>query len=220
MEKKVSKSILLSVYIMVFVVCIHFLKLKGELILWTQLIAYITLGSLALASYREDFISGFKECKSHPLKNGLWFIGAFIADLILNNLALFPQALLYPDYTSSQEHSISEVFTTSSVPAIILILALGVFGPVLEEAVYRLFLIGDCSQKISSWITVPVAAILFMAIHMHSLTLPELLSHLPKLVTGLIYGITLKATKNPVIPAGLHVLNNLPALIIVALGVM
>lgn len=218
MEKRINKSILLFAYVVVFLICVKVIRIRGEGILWTQCLAYILLGLLAVYIFRDEIKTGVKLWKMNPIKNVLWLIGSFIADMGLNILSNYLQYVLYPDYISMQENSIERAFS-SSVPDIVLILALGIFGPILEEAIYRLFLVGNLSKKISSFIVIPVAALLFMTMHMNALTLPELISHLPKFFTGLVYGITYKVTKNSTISIGLHVFNNFPTLILIAISV-
>ncbi len=56
-----------------------------------------------------------------------------------------------------------------------------------------------------------------MVLHMHELTLQELLYNLGMFVTGIIYSVAFIKTKNATIPLLLHLLNNAPALMLMLL---
>lgn len=219
MEKKafnrMLKILMLLAYLFVFVVFRFVLGFSGVGYLWTQCIAYVVLGVVGVFAYLNSILDGINQWKKHTIKNILWFIGIYIANIILTNLSYFPITILYPDYESGQENSIFIAFTQTNVPAILLILALGVFGPILEEATYRLNMVADVKRKSLVWICVVLSSILFMSGHMHELSVPELLKALPHFVTGILYGISYCATKNSTIPIGLHILNNLPTLIMI-----
>lgn len=66
-------------------------------------------------------------------------------------------------------------------------------------------------------IRVIVVSLLFMILHMHELTLPELLYNLGMFVTGIIYSVAFIKTKNATIPLLIHLLNNAPALMLILL---
>lgn len=219
MEKVTLKRLILLVYCIVFVVCRFILGIRGIGYLWAQCLVYVIAGTAVVFAYYESLANGVREWINHPAKNGAWMIGIFIANLVLSNLALFPISLFCPDYVSGQENSIYTAFTDTNVPAILLVVALGVFGPILEEAVFRLNMIGDAPKSCLPWVFVVISAIIFMGMHMTALSVPELLNALPQFVTGILYGVGYKVTRNSTVPIGLHIFNNLPAMLMIAISI-
>jgi len=52
---------------------------------------------------------------------------------------------------------------------------------------------------------------------MHAFTVEEILYNIPQFVTGLIYGIVMVLSRNVTIPILLHIMNNLPAMVVATL---
>ena len=116
------------------------------------------------------------------------------------------------EYQSLNEHSVTEL--QGKFPALLLIIALGIMGPVAEEAVFRLAPISLTEKKSKMMIVVLVTAVLFMLVHIHAFTVEEFLYNLPHFVTGLVYGIVMVMSRNVTIPILLHIMNNLPAMVV------
>ena len=49
------------------------------------------------AAFQKEIKRGLNEWKIKPLKSCLWLVGAFFADIILQNVALIPSILICPD---------------------------------------------------------------------------------------------------------------------------
>ena len=90
-------------------------------------------------------------------------------------------------------------------------------GPVAEEVVFRLAPISLTEKKSKRIIVVLVTAVLFMLVHMHTFTVEEFLYNIPHFVTGLVYGIVMVLSRNVTIPILLHIMNNLPAMVVATL---
>ncbi len=90
-------------------------------------------------------------------------------------------------------------------------------GPVTEEVIFRLAPISLTEKKSTRIMVILVTATLFMLVHIHAFTVDEFLYNLPHFVTGLIYGIVMIFSRNVTIPILLHVMNNLPAVILATL---
>lgn len=175
---------------------------------WVLFPAYIIMGITGIVLCRDTFAEGIRQWNAHPVKNVLFLAGCGIGNLILPTLASIPEALLYPDYESVNEVNVAGV--TEGTPYLLSILVLAVLGPVCEEVVFRILLV-DKAKRLSgipTAVLIIVSSVIFAAGHMHDPTLPELLSNLPILFTGLIFATTFVLSKNVTIPAIVHVANN------------
>lgn len=185
--------------------------------LWIQAINYMVLGIIGLITFRGMIKEGVNHWKVHTAKNFLWLMGAFVADIILSNLSALPLTMLYPNYVSINDNSVAEAAAILPVP--ILFLAFGIFGPITEEFIFRIIPI-EKGKRIPVVIRIIIASLLFMMLHMHELTLQELLYNLGMLVTGIIYSVAFIKTKNATIPLLIHLMNNAPALMLMLLQTM
>ena len=174
-------------------------------------IAYCLLGAAGIYLFRSRYIEGLKQWKEHTLRSILWFVGGYIADVILVSLSLLPQMTLYPDYDGMNDNSITAA--AKYLPAFLMILALGILGPVTEETFFRFILVDKLKAKVPAVLCVLISSVLFMVWHMHAFTPQELLANLPKFTSGVIYSIILLRSKNPTIPVLLHTSNNILGLL-------
>lgn len=182
--------------------------------LWIQAINYMVLGIIGLIAFRGMIKEGVHHWKVHTARNLLWLMGAFVADIILSNLSALPLIMLYPNYVSINDNSVAEVASILPIP--ILFLAFGILGPVNEEFIFRIIPI-EKGKRIPVVIRIIIASLLFMMLHMHELTLQELLYNLGMLPTGIIYSVAFIKTKNATIPLLIHLMNNAPALMLMLL---
>ena len=182
--------------------------------LWIQAINYMVLGTIGLIAFRSMIMEGVNQWRVHTDKSFLWLMGAFVANIILSNLSALPLAMFYPNYVSINDNSVAEAAAILPIP--ILFIAFGILGPVTEEFIFRIIPI-EKGKRIPVVVRVIVASLLFMILHMHELTLQELLYNLGMFVTGIIYSVAFIKTKNTTIPLLIHLLNNAPALMLMLL---
>ena len=127
-----------------------------------------------------------------------------LASSALLNLAGLSGAILQNDA------SVAEVI--QMFPPIIIVVVLGIVGPIVEEMFFRQFLIGLIERFAPTWVAVVVSSVLFGALHMHSFALSEVLSVIPHAFFGLSCGLLyVKTDRNLLYPASIHCLNNLSA---------
>lgn len=177
---------------------------------------YILLGIAGLILSSQDIKEAGKLWKAHPFKNILLVIGAFLLIQIIDNLLLIPYAFLYADQGSSMnEQNIENVLHVAN--PVIFILGAGILGPIAEETVFRYILVWKSGAKISKIVTVAVSSLLFGMIHMHAFTLSEFLSILPHIGFGVILSILLIKKRNITHCYALHILVNLPSVIMMLL---
>lgn len=217
MKNKVSEkssTIVITIFLGIYATVILFLpKLSyfkhTSLSLWIQAISYTVLGITGSIVFRGTIKKGVEQWRIHTVKNFLWLMGAYAANIILSNLAYIPLEVFYPDYTSLNDNSAAEAAAILPIP--ILFIAFGILGPVTEEFIFRIIPI-EKGKRVPVVIRVIAASLLFMILHMHEPTLRELLYNLGMFVTGIIYSAAFIKTENVTIPILMHLLNNVPAL--------
>ena len=95
----------------------------------------------------------------------------------------------------------------------LLVLGVGIMGPIVEETVFRSILMRKQGDFIPKAVVVFVSSVLFGMIHLHAFTVPEMLSILPHICFGIAMAILYLKTKNITLVYALHILNNLPAVL-------
>lgn len=205
----------MAVHVLYKKIVLRFVDIPMEFSVMLQMISYIVLGSVGMIVFWNEVKEGISLWKNHMGKSVCFFIAAYILDIFLSNLAFFPIMHLNPEYQSLNEHSVAEL--QGKFPALLLIIALGIMGPVTEEVIFRLAPISLTEKKGKRIMIVIVTATLFMLIHVHAFTVEEFLYNIPQFVSGLIYGIVMVLSRNVTIPILLHILNNLPAVVLAAL---
>lgn len=179
-------------------------------------ISYIVLGTAGLYIFREDFKKGLEAWREHTLKSALWLIGGFLANSLLMSLAYLPSMMLYPDYEGINDNNI--YVAMQLMPAPLFVLAAGVMGPLAEEAFFRFILVDKAKRRLPVMLCVTVSSVLFMFWHVHALIPQDILINLPKLVTSVIFCVTMQCSGNKTIPSVIHVFGNTSALIMMLMS--
>ena len=205
----------MAVHVLYTKILLRFIDMPMQFSVMIQMISYIVLGSVGVVLFWNELKEGISLWKEHTGKTLCFFVVVYVLDILLSNLAFFPIMLLNPEYQSLNEHSVAEL--QGKFPALLLIIALGIMGPVTEEVIFRLAPISLTEKKGKRIMIVIVTATLFMLIHVHAFTVEEFLYNIPQFVSGLIYGIVMVLSRNVTIPILLHILNNLPAVVLAAL---
>ena len=177
-----------------------------------QVILYIILGIAGIAISKEELKEANASWKAHPVRNILLVIGGYFAMILIDNIAVIPFALLFPDGGGINDSNIAAA--SQEINPVLFIAALGVFGPITEETVFRTILTKRAGEFIPKAAAVIISSVLFGMIHMHAFTLVEMLFVLPQLFTGVLFAILLLKTKNIYLVYILHVLNNVLPLMI------
>lgn len=205
----------MAVHVLYKKIFLQFVDMPMQLSVMLQMISYIVLGSVGVILFWNELKEGISLWKEHTGKTLCFFVVAYVLDILLSNLAFFPIMLLNSEYQSLNEHSVAEL--QGKFPALLLIIALGIMGPVTEEVIFRIAPISLMEKKGKRIMIVLVTAILFMLMHVHAFTVEEILYNIPQFVTGLIYGIVMVLSRNVTIPILLHIMNNLPAMVVATL---
>ena len=184
--------------------------------LWIQTIQYLGLGVLAIYAFRDDFKEAIGEWKAHPVKSLLWVLGTFIAGFIVEILASIPIYMLYPDYESINDNTASSA--AAALPAFVGILALGILGPLTEEAFFRFFMVKRLSGKIPAWICIVISSMAFGFMHAKTFTAAELLYYLPTVMQAAVWAFAVYKTRNITMSLIMHLMINLPAVLMLYIG--
>lgn len=95
-------------------------------------------------------------------------------------------------------------------PAWVIVAVYAVMGPIVEELFFRRLLLTGIARFSRPWVGLIVSSILFGMLHMSSFHASEWIGVIPHAYFGLALGILfLRSGRNLVLPAALHVLNNL-----------
>lgn len=167
---------------------------------------YTLLGILSFIVFKDLYKEGLEEWKRSVTKTMIIILVMYILKIILTIIASIPLGIFFPEYESVNSNNIAEIIKI--LPAPIVLIALGVLGPIVEEMVFRGILVGKLKKYIPSTVCVIVSSMLFMFIHVHVFAFQELLYYLPTFVAGLLYSILYLKTKNITLSMILHITNN------------
>lgn len=171
-----------------------------------QLIFYIVLGTVGFLVFWTDFTKGINLWKTHFINNSIWLAATLFGGILLQQIAAIPAYLLGTEDLGGNTEAILELTKIFPIPFIVL--ALGILGPITEEIIYRIILIGKVSQKVSGILCVILSSLIFMLIHVQAFSAEGFANVLPIFTTGLSYAIAYYKTKNITIPIIIHVLSN------------
>ena len=189
----------------------HLIKLPATVSAAMQMTSYIVLGIWGVWTFRRELAEGLKLWREHFLKSVLWLVGGYVLDMVLMTVFSIPLAYGFPDYEGLNENNVASL--VGKYPGVVLLLVLGILGPITEETVFRLFPVTRGKGKVPVALAIFAGALGFMLIHVHALTVPELVYNLPHFATGLAYGFVLYKSRNATIPILLHMLNNSVAIL-------
>ena len=182
-----------------------------------KLTRYVVLFIIGVILFKDDFLKGFKDWKAHPLKNSIWLVAGFISLYIGQIIGSIPESIFFPDYSNINTDSVVDAIRILS--PLIYFPIMGIFGPVVEEIIFRLILVDKLRGKIPGVILVIMSGLLFTIYHMHAISVPEFLSCLPHGLTGAVYAIVVLKGKNITTDCGIHILFNTLCLITYSISI-
>ena len=86
------------------------------------------------------------------------------------------------------------------------------------EAFFRFFGIKKLSGIIPVWLCILISSVAFGIMHVKSFTAPEFLYYLPTIAAAVVWGIALHMSRNITIPLIMHIMINLPAVVVLYLS--
>ena len=135
-----------------------------------RMLLYVVLAIDGVAAYRLVLITAAKQVWEAKVY-AIVVVGAgFLGLNILVTITGFILKLFgFTGDSSQSETTITELLQSNAAPSL-LILGLGVAGPIVEELVFRQFLIGFLERYIPMWAAIAISSILFGLLHVHGFT--------------------------------------------------
>ncbi|WP_225550230.1 CPBP family intramembrane glutamic endopeptidase [Enterococcus sp. S22(2020)] len=172
---------------------------------------YLILFFSGLVLYHSTFKDNLNWVLTNKLKTLLILFLGFIGENIANLLAaLVITSSKIPNALTNDSNIIQ---VSSKFPPIIILLILGIAGPVVEEIFYRQILVTKLSQTIPSLFAIVVSSLLFASVHVHHITFSELILVTPHFFSGIVLGVIYIKTNNVLFTIILHVFLNITGLI-------
>ncbi len=169
---------------------------SGWLIVFSMGIGFIVTLILVLRDKR--FFDIWKGKKTSLPMAFVWGILGFLLLLVGQSLAAIIEMAIGIDPGS--ENTMALVSVAEVVP--LTVLAIVVFGPVLEELVFRRVVFGSLIQTTNFWLATAVSALAFGLVHM------EMTHLLLYFTTGLVLAFLYQKTKRIITPIIAHILLN------------
>jgi len=207
-SEKIGLAVFLALYVFVFVLRVPGMIYDGATFIWIQVSIYGLLGVSGAFLFRQTFFVGFKKWRTAPLKSILCLLGAYAGGMLVMQIASLPAYIVGMEAPQNDANALLAI-QMLGIPASILIL--GLAGPVVEEVIYRAFLIEK--RKIPLWTCVILSSSLFALAHLHGLSLIDFVGILPHFAVAIVYGIVYAYTGNITLPLIIHVMNNTVAII-------
>lgn len=202
-----------SIYFLVFVI-LHFMPFSDgnqTLKILLSLLVYTFLAFFGMYILSNHLKESFSWIKRHKLKSLgiviLVFLAMTLFDIIGSLLTQLAYSLLdIPRATLSNDTNISLAINVIPLPLIILVL--GVFGPFVEEIIYRYILLNFFKKYCSAGMSIFLSSLCFALIHVNHFTLSELLGVLPHFMSGLVFAYTYHKIDNLLFSSAVHIFNN------------
>ena len=211
----VALVIFTSVYAFFFPLHLGHFLIPGDAGPATGLALYIALFAVGCVAFRHPLARAAHQVAARKRRAVLTLIVGGLATLVIELVGgLASSALLNLAGLSGaalqNDSSVGEV--TRMFSPIVIVVVLGIVGPIVEEMFFRQFLIGLIKRFAPTRVAVVVSSVLFGALHMHSFALSEVLGVIPHAFFGLSCGLLyVKTDRNLLYPASIHCLNNLSA---------
>ena len=175
-----------------------------------RMILYVVLAVDGIAAYRLVLITAAKQVWEAKVHSVVVVCAGFLGLNILVTIIGFILKLFgFTGDPSQNETNITELLHSNAAP-FLLILGLGVAGPIVEELVFRQFLIGFLERYIPMWAAIAISSLLFGLIHMHGFTTAEWFNVWYYSAMGLAFSLIYALDRNVYMPIAVHVWLNLP----------
>jgi membrane protease YdiL (CAAX protease family) len=171
------------------------------------------LAVIGLAAFRRDFQDGLSLWGSRPFWSLAWTFGGLVGIMLADTAAALIPYALGADDPPNVGRVIALVEQRGLAFAAV---GVGLSGPLVEEIVYRLVLVGRASSRVPMWVCLPASSLLFAAIHLGGFSPIAASAVLPHLTIGLGLAVIYWRTRNITITVAIHVLYNLMGLLTLA----
>lgn len=186
----------------------------NDILIPLNIFAYATLFVAAAFLFTQELKIVLKEMQKHPFKVAGCALLA-VAVIFVGSALL----LLLPSggTISRNQVGVNQLLTSSIWSTFIVV----VFGPVVEEIIFRHILIGQLAEKIPLPIAYVLSVLLFGLIHVKTFSLARLWEIKQYLVIGAVFSaLYIRTQKRLAYPLAAHVLNNLCSTLLVFASAM
>ncbi|MFJ2618477.1 lysostaphin resistance A-like protein [Glutamicibacter sp. NPDC087344] len=178
-----------------------------------NLIIYVTFFVLAMIQCGPQFFESFKTMRYYPWAKWLMLPGGWIITIISTAIV----SLFVGQVATSENQALLEEMSTA-VPLPVMLVVTALFGPFVEEYLFRHLLIGKLSRKLNVWVCAVISVLLFAGIHFVGAGIGSWTEVLPYLMLGVMMSVAYIVTgKSMAYSYMLHVINNGIALLMVYL---
>ena len=211
-QKRVSLSYFFaSLYILTFWLNPLGLFFSPVQKLYVSIGMYIFLALVGVYVYRSELKEGLIWIANNWWRAIQITIGAGIASyllaLLFSLLVTLLTSLLGVSEELMNDIGISHALTVAS--PVLIIVVLGIIGPLVEELFYRQFLLATVGQKLPVHYRILFSSLSFALVHTQQFSLSEWIGVLPHFAVGLVYALLFQKTKgNAWFGIFLHILNN------------
>lgn len=190
-------------------------SVSGPWLDWLLPVAYPVLALAGAWVFRSTLQEAWVLTRRHPWKTIGLILGGFVAAFIAqigSNLVL---ELMGSSSTTQNQASIAESFRI--VPAVVLIPMITLFGPFVEELIFRETILSRFRRWIPTFVGMIVSAALFALLHWSSAD--ELTALLPYAMLGVVFGVFfILSRRNLLVSFAIHALWNTFGVVVLFLG--
>lgn len=179
--------------------------------LYWKLGLYILFWLWGIALFKKELLEQLKSFLSHKWKLVYLILSIFILQLagtIIFSLlsdSIMTVLHLQEDFLDN-DFRIAAVMT--QMPLWVTLPVMTFFGPMVEELIFRGIIQENLKEKISIWIAIIVQAVLFGLLHLHTVSLSQILLIFSHIGVGLVFGIVKYKYQNIWFTIFPHTLNN------------
>lgn len=178
-----------------------------------NMILYISFFILAMIQCGPQFFDSFKTMLYYPVAKWLMLPGGWLVTIISTAIV----AALVGQVQSSENQMALEGMT-NDVPLPVMLVITALFGPFVEEYLFRHLLIGKLSRKLNVWVCALISVVLFMSIHFIGSGIGNWTEVIPYVMLGIMMSVAYIVTgKSMAYAYMLHVINNTVALLMLYL---
>ena len=202
-----------SVYALFFLLHLRYFLIPGDAGPSATLALYVALFAVGCVAFRHPLARAARQVAARKRRAVLTLIVGGLAALVIEYVGGLVSTVLLnltglSGATLQNDSGIGEIIRM--FPPIVIVIVLGIVGPIVEEMFFRQFLIGLVERFTPTWVAVVVSSVLFGMLHMHSFALSEALGVISHAFFGLSCGLLyVKTDRNLLYPAIIHCHNNL-----------
>lgn len=178
-----------------------------------NLILYVSFFVLAMIQCGPQFFDSFKTMRYYPWAKWLMLPGGWIITIFSTAIV----SLFVGQMATSENQAMLEEMS-NAVPLPVMLVVTALFGPFVEEYLFRHLLIGKLSRKLNVWVCAVISVVAFASIHFVGSGIGNWTEILPYIMLGVMMSVAyILSGRSMAYSYMLHVINNAIALLMVYL---